>query len=249
MKRFIMMLGACMLLTIAANADEYAWLRFDPERPGTAHDPAFTNGWHAIEQFEFSAPEVGEAVAVLGFIGPVGPASPQLIQDVIEETYFDSAELVLDTGAGQSRLILEGVMVAEQGVEWEGEAQGPRQHLSLAFAAITYIYEPDDETITGSYSEVDLATGAGSAGDYVPRDPMVPPIFGATLTRDSAQPGVFQLTWASEPGVQYDVEFSDDLTDPDRWTTIPGGQVFGGDGRLTTIHVTESRGFYRVRER
>ncbi len=249
MKRFITMIGACVLLTTAANADEYAWLRFDPERLGTALDPAFTNGWHAIEQYEFSAPEVGEAVAVLGFIGPIGPSSPQLMQDVIDETYFDSAELVLDVSASQSRLVLEGVMVAEQAIEWEGEAQGPRQHLSLAFRTITYIYEPDDETITGSYSEVDLATGAGSAGEYVPRDPTVPPIFGATLSRDSMQPNAFQLTWESEPGVQYDVEYADDLTDPDSWTVVPGGQVLGGDGRLTTIPVTESRGFYRVRER
>ncbi len=249
MKCFIL-IGLCAVLTVGAAANENAWLRFDPERPGTAHDPAFTNGWHAIEQFEFSAPEAGEAVAELGFVSPIGPSTQHLMQDVANETLFDLVELVLHADTSQSRLLLERVMVVEQAVVWDGDATAsPRQHLTLSFAAITYLYESDDEAVTGTYSEVEIATGGGSAGDYHPRDPTVPPVFGATLSRDMAQPNVFQLSWESDPGVQYDVEFSDDLADPGSWSRIPSGQVFGDEGRMTTIHVTEPLGFYRVRER
>ncbi len=250
MKFFNVLGWLCGLsLLVGSVQAEYAWIRFDPERPGYAATPAFAEGWQVIDQFDFAAPEDGEEVAVLGFLGPVGPAAPALLQDVMDETVFDFVEVVLQTDAGQTRLLLERVRLAGQTIYADANSNGPREERLLAFEAITYIYEPEAEDVVGAYSEVDIATGSGGDGDYTPRDPDTDPIFGATLARDPALPGQFSLSWESEPGIQYDIEFSDDLTDPDSWAPISSGQVFGEEGRRSTLTVTEPRGFYRIRER
>ncbi len=237
------------LLLAASVQAEDAWIRFDPERPGYAATPPSTNGWQVIDQFGFAAPEPGSALALLEFGGPLGPGTLALVQDVVEETIFDYVEVVLHVGGTQTRLLLERVRVAELHIHADLQQGTPRADRVLSFEAITFIYEPEAEDVVGAYSEVDMATGGGTAGDYVPRDPEIDPVFGATLTRDPTAPNGLALSWESEPGVQYDVEFSDDLTDPESWEPLSVGQVFGGEGRRSTITVTEPRGFYRIRER
>ena len=236
-------------LLVGSVQAEDAWIRFNPERAGYAATPAFADGWQVIDQFDFAAPEPGESVAVLGFGGPVGPATPALLKDVMEETVFDSVEVVLRTDDGQTRLLLERVRVAGQNIYADANTNGPREKRLLAFEAITYIYEPEAHSVIGAYSEVDIATGSGGAGDYSPRDPDADPLFWATLVGDTAQPNTFVLSWESEPGIQYEIDFSTDLTDPESWIPVTATQYIGGEGRLSFITVTEPRGFFRVRER
>lgn len=240
----------CCLGLLAGTAQaEYAWVRFDPERPGYAATPEFSGGWQVVDQFGFTAPDPGEALALLELGGPLGPGAPALLQDVMAETVFDLVEVVLQAGAAQTRLVLERVRIADLTIHADMSEGGPRKEHTLAFEAITYIYEPASDDGVGAYSEVDIATGGGGAGAYTPRDPDTTPIFGATLARDPVQPDQVSLSWESEPGIQYEIEFTHDLTDPDGWIPVHAGQVFGGEGRRSSITITEPRGFYRVRER
>lgn len=44
--------------------------------------------------------------------------------------------------------------MASQTIHWEAGAEAPREERLLAFGAITYIYEPENEDVGGVYSEV-----------------------------------------------------------------------------------------------
>lgn len=249
MKPIVSLLVVFLGLTLAHADEEHAWVRFTPERPGVASDAEFSDGWQAIEKLEFFALQSGDTLAGLRFQGAIGPSTPRWVEDALAEAVFSSAELVLRTDRGQARLLLERVRVAETYIHWDGGDEAPRQELLLTYAAITYIYEPAGGVGGGTYGEVDLATGVARAGDYRPRDPDVPPVFGATLTRDESLPNRFSLSWASQPGIQYIVERTADLTDPDGWRMVSAQQTLSADGRSLSIAVAEPRGFYRIRER
>lgn len=247
MNRFNITLCACAMLTAATVHAEQAWLRFSPARPGAAANPDFSS-WHVVEQFNFESPPSRSPDAMIAIAGPASSSTPQLLQDVIDESAFESVEIVFLNGNRQIRVLLENVLLAELNIDWDGEETSPSQDMRLVYSAITYIYGPRPDDDTGIYAEVDIATGGGRTGDYHPRDPDATPAFGATLRREHMQPGQFTLSWESEPGIQYLIEYTDDLMSDD-WIVVPGPQVFGDEGRETAVSVTEPRGFYRIRER
>ncbi len=250
MKNSGITLAIVSLVMFAAFArGENAWIRFTPQRPGNAVTPGFTNGWQVIETLDYKAADTSALMGAVSIAGPMGPATHTLVQDVINETVFTSAEIVLHTHATQTRLLLERVQLAQHEIDWQEAGETPTARSLLLFEAITYIYEPAEEDITGTYSEVDLVTEVGSAGEYQPRTPDTIPVFGARLTRDPQSQEQFLLSWESEPGIQYEVEFTDDLADPHSWQTVSGNQFLTEEGRQAGLSILHPKGFYRIRER
>lgn len=256
MRRLI--LPALMGLLFAAGGEafaESAWVRFDPARPGEALNPPDTNAWSVVQGFSLQPANANGQIARMGITKAYDKASPLLAGDIAAGTIFDRIELALAFSDSEStelnavaRLILESAQLVDYAVQGlTGDVEKPWEQWTLAFRAVTFMYSRPDEG-DGTYSEIDVETGAGSLGDYVPRDPEVAPVIDARLELDPMIAGQFILSWTSDPGVTYDVEFTRDLRNED-FQPISVPVRLGGDGRVSEVLVTDPVGFYRIRER
>lgn len=249
------MLIACVLALLTHQVcAERAWIRFDPARPGYDSTPSDEQGWSAIQGLSLLPGHTTNDVAHMQVLRHLDKATPLLLQDLSTGTHFRRIELALtgDPGTNGSpstftRIILESArLVDHTGQGAVGSSAEPREEWTIAFGAVTYIYErPDEEDAT--YSQTDLATGAGNAGAYTPRDSESPPTILTRLARDPADPSRFALTWNSEPGVGYVVEYTRDLLhEPFQPIVVP--MRITDDGRKGEIPVLDPTGFYRIRE-
>ncbi len=256
MKRCLLIVTACVVtaVTIQTGYAERAWIRFDPARPGFANTPPDDNGWSALHELSLLPGQTTNAVAHIKVQRNLDKATPLLIQDLSTGTQFGRIELAFsgerNNDAAETNaihIILESARLVDHESRGSiGSSSEAIEEWTIAFEAVTYIYEPPDAE-DATYSQTDLETGAGTAGTYTPRDPESPPTIVSRLARDPADPARFSLTWNSEPGVGYVVEYTRDLMhEPFQPIIVP--MRITDDGRKGEIPVLDPIGFYRIRE-
>ena len=98
----------------------------------------------------------------------------------------------------------------------------------------------------------DLFTNGTAGGTYrvsnLALDYVTPPAFSITRISHNAMTQTLTITWISDPGSTYDVEFSTAIA-PAGWGPYPGQTGIASQGTSTSVTFADfDSGFYRIRK-
>lgn len=221
---------------------EWAWIEFSGAPPGSAPDPAH-EGWSAVEGFGVDT-VIGKGQAgSFQVVRAPDSNSPWLFLALVSGENIPKVRVDVAASADSRdevfvRLELEEVRVVDKTMAQAGMNHPPQEILSLAFTKIRYRYlYPSAEGGGGLFTEFDYNAGTGRFG-------LIPGERRLTLTRLTDEPGMMRLSWRTEPGQTYEIEWSPDLIMPfEHLRTVTAG----GDWYEFDFSMTGRTGFYRVR--
>ncbi len=236
---------------------ESAWVRFDPDLPGDAAAEV-RSGWSVVEGFGLDSVlaqgQPGSFILTRPADRSTGPLSAALTDGrTFPRVDIDIASVGKDSDDSPRavRVRLEEVVLLSQGLEWRGPGESPREMLELGFRSITYAYYLPEADAGGTFLHFDYETLEGEAGAFTDEDPIdgrggdpVAPPFQVRLDRFDSAAGTMKLSWDSEEGTDYTIEWTPDLVAP--FEAIETIRAEDSETEFE-IPVEGPTGFYRIR--
>lgn len=226
----------------AVPGAEWAWIQFEGGPAGGATDTAHV-GWSAVEGFGSETVVAEKMEGSFQVVRAPDGSSPWLLLALTEGRVIPNARVDVASPSGLEngvfvRLELGEVRVVGKSVGFVGANRPPREVLSLAFQTIRYRYFYTSSGDRGGlFAEFDFVSRDGHSG-AIPGDRRL------TLTRVSREPGMMRLSWLTEPGQTYEIEWSPDLVTPfETMRTITAESGF----HAFDFRMTGRAGFFRVR--
>ncbi len=226
----------------AVPGAEWAWIQFEGAPPGGATDSAHA-GWSAVEGFGSETVFAEKKEGSFQVVRAPDGSSPWLFLALTKGGVIPTARVDVASPFGPGndvfvRLELREVRVVGKTMRFAGANRPPREVLSLSFQTIRYRYfHPSSEDGDGLFTEFDFVSGTGYLG-LIPGDRRL------TLTRLPHEPGKMRLSWLTEPGQTYEVEWSPDLVAPfETMRTITAES----ESHTIDFRMTDRAGFFRVR--
>ena len=254
--RFRHVYSAFLAFALAGSAaGEHAWVRFDPAIPGDASAEG-RSGWSVVESFSVDSELAEGQSGAFVILRPVDSGSGAISELLSDGKPLPKVDIDIATRDPREesllfiRVRLEHVHILSQSLAWTGAETGPMESVELGFDSITYVYfTPMDDEADGVFARFSYDSGEGDSGtfsgeDPIGNDPSPRPVFRTTLDRIAGEDGALRLSWRSEAGQDYIVEWSPDLIAP-----FEPIRTIRAEGSDTAIEITVDgpSGFFRVR--